>query len=254
MARAGCLAATLATAALLAATAFVWFFLLSDGATPTSVDDAVATFRESGAGAGDSPVPEGVYVYATDGFEKTDALTGVMHGYPARSTITVTSHECGVQMRWDVLEGRSTTWVFCDTASGWTLESQDERHTFFGRTERTTYACERSLFRPAGDEPGTALEATCSTGTAEERSTGRVVGRETLRVGRAEVETVHLRRTSILSGDTRGGSTHDFWIDRASGVPVQIVMVSRTTNDSLVGDVRYEEDVSLRLTSLTPRR
>jgi hypothetical protein len=31
-------------------------------------------------------------------------------------------------------------------------------------------------------------------------------------------------------------------------------MTSRTTNDSPVGDVHYEEDVSLRLRSLVPRR
>ena len=31
-------------------------------------------------------------------------------------------------------------------------------------------------------------------------------------------------------------------------------MVSRTTNDSPVGDVHYEERVTLRLTSLAPRR
>jgi hypothetical protein len=37
-------------------------------------------------------------------------------------------------------------------------------------------------------------------------------------------------------------------------MPVRIVMVSRTTNDSPVGDVHYEEDVTLLLMSLTPRR
>jgi hypothetical protein len=31
-------------------------------------------------------------------------------------------------------------------------------------------------------------------------------------------------------------------------------MISRTTNDSPVGDVHYEEDVVLRLLSLRPRR
>ncbi len=38
------------------------------------------------------------------------------------------------------------------------------------------------------------------------------------------------------------------------GVPVRVVMVSRTTNDSAVGDVHYEEDVTLLLTSLTSKR
>jgi hypothetical protein len=58
----------------------------------------------------------------------------------------------------------------------------------------------------------------------------------------------------VFSGEIRGSSRHDIWFDSESGVPVKIAMVTRTTNDSPVGDVHYEEDVTLRLTSLTPRR
>jgi len=65
---------------------------------------------------------------------------------------------------------------------------------------------------------------------------------------------VHVRRTSAFSGETRGESAHDVWLGRASGVPVRVRMRSRTTNDSPIGDVHYEEDVSLRLVSLVPRR
>lgn len=253
MARAGCLAATLAGAVLVAIAAFAWFFVLADDAEPTSVDDAVTTFREQGAGTR-SPVPEGVYVYVTDGFEKTDALTGVTHRYPPRSTITVTGHECGVRLRWDVLDGRSTTWTLCVDENGWTLASQDERHTFFGRTERTTYECSGVLFRPPGDVAGTVSEATCTTESADEQSTVRVLGRETLDVGADRVQAVHLRRSSRFTGETRGSSTHDVWLDRTSGVLVRIRMESTTTNESLIGDVHYTEDVSLVLTSLKPRR
>jgi len=238
------------------ALAAAWFFVLRDVAEPTSVGDVVTSFREETeiAPAGPSPVPEGVYVYATDGFEKTDALTGVTHRYPRRSTITVTTDACGVQMRWDVLEGRSTTWTFCVGPTGWAIASQDERHTFFGRTERTTYTCPSTPFRPAGDVAGTTFRVACATPSARERGSGHVVGTVTLRVASRSVGTVHLRKTTSFSGEIRGIATHDVWLARKTGVPVRLVMVSRTTNDSAVGDVHYEEDVTLRLTSLAPRR
>lgn len=230
-----------------------WYFALRDVAEPASVEDAVTTFREEGGGAA-SPVPEGVYVYRTEGLEKTDALTGVTHRYPRHSTITVTGDPCGVRMRWDVLEGRSTTWTYCLTAEGWEIASQAERHTFFGRTERTTYACTETPVRPAGDRPGTSFPVSCATGSSEERGAGHVVGRETVQVAGRPVETVHLRKRTSFSGEIRGRATHDVWLARTSGVPVRLVMVSQTTNDSPVGDVHYDEDVSLRLVSLAPRR
>ena len=256
MSRTGALAVAAVVAGGLAAVG-AWWFVLRDVPEPASVEEAVTTFREeTETGTHEpSPVPEGVYVYDTDGFERTDALTGVTHRYPARSTITVTSDPCGVRMRWDVLKGRSTTWTYCLGADGgWTVASQDERHTFFGRTERTDYTCGRTPFHPAGDRVGTSFDVSCATGSAEERGVGRVVAREALRVSGRPVETVHVRRSTSFTGEIRGRSTHDVWLARATGVPVKIVMTSQTTNDSPVGDVHYDEEVSLRLRSLTPRR
>ncbi len=233
-----------------------WFLFLRDVTEPTTVGEAVTTFRQqtNESGAGLSPVPQGVYVYTTDGFEKTDALTGVTHHYPRRSTITVTKDVCGVQMRWAVLKGRSTTWTYCIGRGGWRVASQDERHTFFGRTERTTYTCPSTLFRPADDRPGIRSRVACSTPSAQERGTERVVSRVRIRVGGRMVETVHLTKASSFKGQIRGQSVHDVWLDRKTGVPVRLVMVSKTTNDSPVGDVHYDEVVTLRLLSLTPRR
>ncbi|HUF00848.1 MAG TPA: hypothetical protein VMN35_00350 [Gaiellaceae bacterium] len=255
MARIG-LVALAATGALALGAVAAWLLVLRVTAEPASVAGAVTSFREETETMqnGESFVPEGVYVYVTQGRERTDALTGVTHPYPARTTVTVTRHECGVRMRWDGLEGRSTQWVFCVTPAGWTLESQDERHTFFGRTERTTYTCSNALVRPADDSVGPVSSVACSTGAAEELGETHVVGLGLISVGGIRVETVHLRRTSSFEGVIRGAARHDLWLARETGVPVRIVMTSRTTNDSPVGDVHYEEDVSLQLTSLTPRR
>jgi hypothetical protein len=241
-------------AAALAVAAAVWFVVLRDVAEPTTVGDAVSNFRETTEGGAEAPLPVGVYVYATGGFEKTDALTGVTHRYPRRSTVTVTSDPCGVQMRWDVLKGRSTVWTYCIGSSGWTLASQDESHTFFGRTERTMYMCGDMSFWPkVGAGPGRS-PFRCVTPTAQENGQCGLVGRDRVSVGARKVQTVHLRKTSSFTGEIRGTSTYDFWLDRESGVPLRIVMVSTTTNDSAVGDVNYEEHVRLELESLAPRR
>ena len=230
-----------------------WWFLLRDVSTPASVTAAVAAYRQEGEGAA-SPIPAGVYLYSTDGFEETDALRGTTHAYPSTSTITVTGAPCGVRLRWEVLEGRSTTWAACTASNAWAARSRDERHRFFGVTERTTYICTDTPFRPAGDRPGTTFTVSCSTGEAKERGPGRVVAQETVDVGEMSVPAVHIRTTTSFSGATTGKATYDFWLARATGLPVRVTMVSRTTNSSLIGDVHYEERVSLRLSSLEPRR
>jgi len=236
------------------ASAAVWLLVLRDTAEPVTVGEAIDSFREeTETSRAESPIPEGVYVYATAGFEKTDALTGVTHRYPKRSTITISATGCGVSLLWRVLKGRTTEWIYCTAPGGWELASQDERHTFFGRTEPTTYLCAGVPIRPAASSV-TRWSVACSTDTSEERGVGRVVGREPVRVGGQTVSAEHVRRTSTFSGQIRGSSRHDVWFDSESGVPVRIVMVSRTTNDSPVGDVHYEERVTLRLTSLNPRR
>jgi hypothetical protein len=234
--------------------AATWWFVLRDPTEAVGVDEAVTSFRtDTEPRPGASPIPEGVYVYETEGFERTDALTGKTHRYPRRSTITITSANCGASLLWRPLDGRSTEWAFCIGDDGWNVASQDERHTFFGRTERTTYTCEDALVRPRADGPK-RWAVSCTTGGAEEKGVGLVVGRERLEVAGKPVVTEHIRKSTRLSGEIRGFAKHDLWFDSRSGVPVKIVMVSRTTNDSPIGDVTYDEDVALLLTSLEPRR
>jgi hypothetical protein len=246
----------LGAAVLAAVAAAATVVLLGRGQEPASVEDAVAAFRAElgGRDPEDEPLPEGVYVYATEGYEKTDALVGVTNRYPPRSTITITRGGCGFRMRWDVTEGRSTTWTVCTGRDGWLLASQDERHTFFGRTERTTYRCVDTPFRPADESPGSSVEALCATGAARERGRVVVVGRELVSIGGKEVDAVHIRRSTTLTGTSRGRTRHDVWLNRVTSIPVQLVLRTQTANDAPVGEVLYEEDVTLRLESLDPRR
>lgn len=235
----------------------VWLALFRDTAEPVTVGEAVTSFRTDTetTPAAASPIPPGVYVYATKGYERTDALTGVTHRYPARSTITVTAADCGVSLTWRVLEGRSTRWIFCVTAEGFELRTQDERHTFFGRTETTTYTCENTPIRPTARPVGYRWRVSCSTDGATESGSGRIVERRRYSLdGGPSFPVILVRKATSFTGEIRGTARYDFWFDDKTGLPVAIVMSSHTTNDSPVGDVHYEEEVTLVLTSLEPRR
>ncbi|GIU93925.1 MAG: hypothetical protein KatS3mg012_0382 [Gaiellaceae bacterium] len=255
MGRTGCFVLALACAAALAAAAVLLAWVVTRDPEPATIEDALAAFRTELAGRApvEEPLPEGVYVYATDGYERTDALTGVTNRYPSRTTITVVRRGCGLTLRWDVTSGRSTTWTVCVEPDGWRLASQDERHTFFGRTERTTYVCSDTPYLPLVLDRGAGFAISCSTGSARERGSGRVLGRRTLRVGGEEVEVTGIARSTELTGSSRGRTRHELWLDER-GLPVQVEMETRTANDAPVGEVRYEEDVALRLESLAPRR
>lgn len=242
-------------AGLALAAAAGWYLLLRDEVVPAHVADAVAAYREHEVDAGNrSPIPPGVYLYKTDGFERTDALGGTTHRYPAISTLTVIPTRCGMSLRWDVLAGRHSTWQICVARNGWMQQTRDEQHTFFGVGDRTTYRCTGTMFRPHGDTPGTTFPVMCITDDTVERGRGRVAGREQRVVAGSAVASVHIRTTTSFTGATRGSATYDFRLERDTGLPVGIVLVSRTTNGSPIGDVHYEENVSLALESLSPKR
>jgi hypothetical protein len=254
----GRLVRSLATlAALGAAGAACWFFLLRDDSEPVTVEEAVASFRSGEAGAvGRTEIgPEpGVYVYATEGYEEVDAFLGSRHEYPDETTVTVRRGGCGLELRWDALAGRSTTWELC-FEDGWTIRSYEEVHSFFGQAERTSYRCAAdSAWQPGGEEAGTTWRRSCTSGETDERSTGEVVGRERLIVGGESADTLHVLLDLALSGRTRGMGRIEAWLLTDAGLPARLVIENDNRSNSLIGDVRYREEVDLRLTSLEPRR
>jgi hypothetical protein len=252
--RAGLIAAGVVGALLIAAGA-AWLVAFRDTAEPSSVGEAVTSFRsDTGPASASLPIRSGVYVYATTGFEKTDALTGVTHRYPRKSTITVTAAGCGMSLAWRVLKGRTTTWTYCVTDEGWRVRSQDELHTFFGHPERTTYACPDTLIEPATPSMRQRWPIVCSTGDTTEKGTLTVVGREPVDVGGAEVPAWHVRKVTTFTGANTGTARHDLWFPVHPGAPVKIVMVSHTASQSPIGQVHYDEVVTLRLRSLEPLR
>ena len=183
---------------------------------------------------------DGVYLYATSGSESIDALGGARHVYPATTTVTVISTGCGVQLRWESLEDRSTTWLLCGRRLD--LRTSEEVHRFFGQRDRTAYRCEGSVLRPSA--PASSFR--CRSGSGVEQGRLIVVG--------TEAGALHVRTTGHVSAGDRGTEIVDWWLAPGSAVPTRIVLTSRTSRKVFVGNVHYSEDVDLRLRSAAPLR
>lgn len=243
------------TAVVLAGVAVaVWRVVLRDTATPATIEDALARYRAA-AKQGETPIPPGVYVYGTTGSESISALGGTTHRYPPRSTITVTRAPCGLELRWDVLKTRSTTWTICVTgelAQG--LDGWVERHVFFGQADRTVWECSGSPWLADPAAIGTRTSHVCSGGDTTQGGTVDILGLVPLRVGGTTVETLHTRLRAEEDGVARGPLVEERWVERETGLPVRIRYQVRTLNDSVIGDVVFTERYELRLTSLEPRR
>ncbi len=234
-----------------AAAAGAWFVATRENTTAASVDDALTRYRNQ-SGAVETSIAPGVYVYATSGSESISALGGREHAYPERSTITVTGGGCGMTLRWDVLEHRSSTFEICDDGSR--LGAWSETHRFVGRDDVTEWRCQAAAWLPAARDPGATSEVRCASDDSRQDGTTTVVGSETVRVGGVPVDVVRLRVATRQSGGARGPTVEERWLERETGLPVRIAYRVATLNASLIGDVRFEERFTLRLVSLEPRR
>jgi hypothetical protein len=244
-----CAGAVALVAALLAAWAAG--LILHDSSQAATVKQALHEFR---AGNYRKDGLNGVYLYATDGRESIDALGGASHIYPATTTITAVEVPCGVRLGWAALSGRSTTWTFCSTGVGTVLSISDERHSFFGQHDHTTYTCADRLILPADPVGGSVYPFRCSTQGGSENGDMNILGSEVLQVEGKPVRTLHVRSSLTIHGGSDGNETIDWWLDPANVLPVRVVMRSRTSRSIFVGRVNYREDFTLSLLSLRPQR
>ncbi len=226
--------------------------LFHDSSKPALVADALHRFRQ------ETPKPqqsEGLYLYATVGRESLDVLKGAAHVYPATTTISLTRVPCGVQLQWQALEDRSTTWVLCRSGRRIVLRRADEAHAFFGQTDHTSYLCAAGAAWPTGEPPGARRAFTCRSAHDREQGVALMLGKAVLTVGGARVDTLHIRTTAQVSGRDHGTETVDWWLEPGTAVPVRMDISSRTSRAVvLIGTAHYHEDAELRLSSLEPLR
>jgi len=225
---------------------------------PVPVATVLARYRHgTGGDAG------GVYVYDTTGSEGVDALSGGSHDYPARTTMTVTpaAGDC-LDVRWDALAQRWDDEQLCPAAGGgWTRPRTTEFHSFFGQDETRTSTCTGTDVVPPPDPGAGATTWTCDSpgtgrsGPSHEDGRRNVVGEGHVIVAGTTRAALHVRYTTTVSGDTTGGGTVDRWysLDR---YPLLLREIIHETDRShtVIGTVRYHEDVALTLAAWEPRR
>jgi hypothetical protein len=221
--------------------------LLHDTARPSSVAAAVARFRSGTEGTG------GVYVYATRGGEWVKSLVSAHHVYPGKTGITVLQTGCGLRLHWEPLQGRSTTWTLCRTRLGLELRSSDETHRFFGQDDRTTYACAGAVLEPVEGQSGDR-SFRCLSASDHESGRIHVSGRGRLRIGGRSVPSLHVSAVGRVGGRDAGTEKIEWWLEPKSGLPLRLVITSRTSRPLPIGRAHYREDATLQLVSTSPRR
>jgi len=224
-------------------------FAFRDLATPVGEEDISVTVVTGGGAPGDY----GLYVYATTGYETTNALAGGRHDYPAETYLTIQPGGCGTLVRWQGLEQRYEEWDFCPDGG---MRGFASFHEWFRVANTDVFDCPEAM--PVQGEPGATWTAECTRVSSQEAGEGskalsyEVVGFETLTVGGQEVETLHVRISGLESGGTEGFSHSDMWFLPGTTLPVRWVEQRNSTTETRIGSVDYAEQFELILTSLHP--
>jgi hypothetical protein len=235
----------------------VLYLRARDSTTAITVEDAVASFGDnqvSGTPASRRPTP-GVYVYDTVGDERIDALGGTTHTYPAQTTMTVTYTECGYRVRWDVFQERFDELDLCITQEGESVDRTRQYRQFFGISNDRTYQCDSSALVQV-DPPvfGETRTTPCTSPASDAEIRVTVIGLETITVGTAEVDALHILLETTLGGDVRGTSSLNYWTDPETGLIFRRESTVTSDADSPIGVTRYDENYTVQLVSLEPQR
>ncbi|MGA9761712.1 MAG: hypothetical protein WBQ14_04750 [Gaiellaceae bacterium] len=242
---------TLFGIALLITAGWTGGFFLRDSSQAASISQALRLFR---AGKHGSSGLNGVYIYATNGSESVNALGGARHVYPARTSITAIEVPCGIRLRWAALEKRSTTWTFCSTPAGVELRVSDERHAFYNISDHSVYLCTDRVLIPKKPVDGTTTPFSCRSSRNLEVGETRIIDHGALDIAGRRVEAIRVSTDLTIRSRDSGSESIEWWLDTATALPLRIELRSRTSRKMWVGRVKYHEDLSLRLLSLTPLR
>jgi hypothetical protein len=230
--------------------------------TTIGLAEAVASYRAAtaseappDAAPGGTPPAAGVYTYATDGWESVSVLGG-HHRYPSRSYAVVRRTDgCGWEVEHWIIAEHVDRHGRCTTGDVISLTYEGREVKFYGRRDGLRYACDPTAARvPLDAGPGTVTSASCRTGGNEMQLTARRQTDEPIVVAGMPIDAVHLRVDIVMRGRADGTSAVDFWLHPVSGLILKERRVVDIRGDAVFGEVRYREEVALRLESLTPVR
>lgn len=243
---------------LAAIAAALWFLVFRSQASPVSLGSALGTYRKHGH---PSPAPHrlppvGVYVYNTSGYEQL-SLPGTHRSWPSTTTITVTGHGCGEDLRWAPLAQHvETDWACPGPGNAMYWKSSTATVRFFGITTSHTLKCDQGAYlRPPKAPPGQSWRFSCGGSGETWHVVGHTVGVQDLKVGGTKVPTVHVHFDISVGGSETGTSPTDYWFARSSSKIVRAESATDVSQGSSpLGPVKYQDRYRLEITSLTPRR
>ena len=194
-------------------------------------------------------------MYVTEGSENVSALGGAHHDYPSETTITVTTTDCGVQFRWDVLEERYEQWEVCAAAGVASPPSYTSFHNFFGQPDLQRYVCDNgSDDLPRKLVVGASWKVVCASDSIVESTTYEVLGVSDFDAGGQVVGAVHLRTVTEISGGSTGTVEGDLWLSRDGGLPLRWLESSSSNTPSAIGPVSHKESFTISIVSVVPQR
>jgi hypothetical protein len=252
---------------LLGAAFVVGSFIFRDQPTERSVDDAVDAFRSSSTAVEPNSFAQpdaGVYEAVGTGGEAISAPP--MEQIDSRTmpvTVTPSTDGCWT-WRIDYNSAHWHEYDFCPEGTGLILEGQRNSQSWdLGVdtiTNLSTTTCDPpAAILVAGAEPGDAVQHRCAgvntaaPGDSLAAGPSTMVGRETLVIGGDEVDAVHQRRETTMTGAQRGTIDEDWWLDPTTGLPLRVDRDYDLRTDSVIGEIGYTETGSWQLTSLEPR-
>ncbi len=196
--------------------------------------------------------PQGVYVYATKGYEETDALAGARHDYPKQTSTTIRKGGCGWISRWQPLEERWEESEFCESAEGTRMKRYTMYHEFFQRGVREEFACD-GFVQKVGARAGDSWSLVCKSSQSTAKGRVSVVGMENVDVDGTAVKALHMRYVITVSGANRGRMVQDRWLTQQPRVMSRMTQTADLKVASPFGDAGYKESYELDLKSLKPR-
>ena len=222
------------------------------GAKKKATTPGSASSKSGPVAAGDLEL--GVYVYATEGFEETDALSGQRHDYPSQTTITASRHDCGYRFRWQPLEERWDRSDTCRTSKGIVLERFTIYHEFFQRSATEDFVLEDgSVVLPAYPVIGDSWRWKGASNDSAIDTLVTAVEYETVDVGGRAVKTIHLRYETAMSGANEGTQIQDRWHSLDNGLLIRLInRVDARVEVPFGGTANYRERYRIDLKSLSP--
>ncbi len=198
--------------------------------------------------------PAGVYLYDTDGFESVSIL-GAQRRYPRETTRTV-RHGAGCTWSFQIilLEEHKEEHVACSQPGIVDLTGSTNDVRWFGLSTTTRFTCDPPIRHvDAARGAGSKASFVCREG-GESIFSGMttILGEEAVAVDGQNRRVWRLSVDGTFQGKTRGTVVATELIDSDTGITVFEQRSNDLKQQSLLGDIAYRQEVTLRLRSLSP--